>query len=1516
MSLKAHSSLTIIDVTDGIKWQSGTTRPANPQVNWAYRDELGISWIYDGLNWSLFTKDGNSGETVIAYWAGKNTSYPPISGLMNELPTGWELNEPTLSANNQFIFKSIGVKYITINEDATTTTVYDNWTTPELHSAFIAQNVNGTQAATFYKLFNYDTTNQGMQYDEEGKLYINAEMIRSGFISADRIDSRTITTDKLATDAITSLNYYTKDENGQLQESGYGSKLNLADGTWHSKNFEIDEEGRITATSGNIGGWTIDEDFLKSQDGQIALYSKDQESDVVVAGRTAKDWRIASTNFGVTSAGKVYATDGSFTGHIEATSGKIGELSIEQVEIAANNTGINLISKNHLTAVSCTIDSSTTQSIQITGVNTQNTSVIKIAGDYAAGKYTFNATGSKSNKYFRILFSKNYDGNCLENGYYGGLGYPFYKEVTVPITFDFKEPTSIGLVMLNQYGNQTISGLKLEKGDKASAWTPAPEDTLASNVSNSYSWKFSPTNGIKMWQGAQTTEPIFKVDSDGLRIVGDGEFTGKITANEGKIGNWTITSIQNTEISLKSGDLGAQGSVHLYSFYPNGQGHSVGSSGNLTSWRLLIGPDFGVNSAGTLYAKGVNISGNIEATSGKIGSVEIDNLTTPRRNLVRYSREQAIPQVSGYTDASANIHLTLVNGDSTLNKGKTYYFSSEISLTSHDASYSLPSQVSVIVYNVSGSSYNAIVHQQMPIDNGKISGSLVIPDNGKDPHKVLVYAGVAGGTKYISGVLRNIKLEEGASATIWTEAPEDIMQTENSGSYSWKFSPTEGLFMWQGPQTGTPVMQIKGEGLSLTGTISATGGNIGNWLIDDGGSGSKILFNRAGGQKGDKNAITTGMAIIPTTNNHVSFWAGCPDGMTPWEYNNAGNSYAADTPFFVTSKGLLHCSNLEATGGSIGGWTINPNSLTKGEFSKDNSIHLYPDGYTTNDASESNKYFGQTDNKTWMLTVGSNFGVTKDGVMYAKAGKIGDMAIGELVERVEKTVNPNLLLGTGSNVINSNYCIATYQLIETAKAGEQYTVSLNCTPGNGVGYIGFYNTDGSGGQLCKIQVTSNEEQKYSATFTWGGVGNNSAIQIYMLNTSASGAVNPQPTSTISEVKLEKGSVATAWCYAQIEMATTAALDNLKNSLVANVSDQTGTCQWELTANQFYVKAKDLSGKEGGIMVDRNGLTVTGNINTSRGTLGSLYVDSFGIRQQDEDGTQNYGIYCGEQLTTTSISKSFVSTTSPIRFYSGATGKASSQSLGTQTFTKNNGYTLSFTGSPPSGATSFRISSVSAPQQKVTHKGSGTGLSEWNGATINGKYYLYHPIRIPALSWLPQDATLSTTMSSAPNNPYEVLNLGDGNFVFKSLYPWTGGWPPYPITIEASIDYSYEETITPICSIDSDEQGFSVAYKSINPDYNQDIKTNITYRYATTGYNFSVTEKGSVYSKQITTDYIDLSAATGTKILLTLKKDVLSTGYTNVTTVYIDQSGIHQELSTLNSDGGSVFYQKNTFLKFS
>jgi hypothetical protein len=113
-----------------------------------------------------------------------------------------------------------------------------------------------------------------------------------------------------------------------------------------------------------------------------------------------------------------------------------------------------------------------------------------------------------------------------------------------------------------------------------------------------------------MWCGGN-----FGVTNEGKLYATDADISGKITADEGSIGGWTLekgTSGNSNYSSLTSGKIGEEGSVHLYTYYPNTTGVSIGGSENKTDWRFTIGSKFGVDKFGKLYCN-----------EGKIGNWEI-----------------------------------------------------------------------------------------------------------------------------------------------------------------------------------------------------------------------------------------------------------------------------------------------------------------------------------------------------------------------------------------------------------------------------------------------------------------------------------------------------------------------------------------------------------------------------------------------------------------------------------------------------------------------------------------------------------------------------------------------------------------------------------------------------------------------------------------------------------------------------------------------------------------------------
>lgn len=157
-----------------------------------------------------------------------------------------------------------------------------------------------------------------------------------------------------------------------------------------------------------------------------------------------------------------------------------------------------------------------------------------------------------------------------------------------------------------------IEEFKLEKGNKATDWTPAPEDYLpqASLVSN---WTTNTTwiDGSKIYTGSITADKIdvnsiFAKDITatgtitGANLIGaTGTFSGQITATEGKIGRYDITE---TYLMTNSGS------------------NASGIGGNQAFWAGAEDSNsapFRVGYDGSFVAENATIYGNIK--TGNIG---------------------------------------------------------------------------------------------------------------------------------------------------------------------------------------------------------------------------------------------------------------------------------------------------------------------------------------------------------------------------------------------------------------------------------------------------------------------------------------------------------------------------------------------------------------------------------------------------------------------------------------------------------------------------------------------------------------------------------------------------------------------------------------------------------------------------------------------------------------------------------------------------------------------------------
>ena len=179
MSMKAHSSYTIIDVVDGLQWKADSTSPPNdPKEGWAYYNTQDRkSYIYDGEKWVVFTRDGDTGpdghgidDEVLQYCQHTTYSSAPTSGWGDTFPAEWDSTKPYVWKRTKQIWN-----YKDENGEIVIKT-----TAPELMSqldvaTIMAQNSNPPQTLDEWCVANDVTVISGSQ-------------IATGTITADHID--------------------------------------------------------------------------------------------------------------------------------------------------------------------------------------------------------------------------------------------------------------------------------------------------------------------------------------------------------------------------------------------------------------------------------------------------------------------------------------------------------------------------------------------------------------------------------------------------------------------------------------------------------------------------------------------------------------------------------------------------------------------------------------------------------------------------------------------------------------------------------------------------------------------------------------------------------------------------------------------------------------------------------------------------------------------------------------------------------------------------------------------------------------------------------------------------------------------------------------------------------------------------------------------------------------------------------------------------------------------------------
>lgn len=423
--------------------------------------------------------------------------------------------------------------------------------------------------------------------------------------------------------------------------------------------FGVTKNGAMYATSGKIGKYTITDSCLTTGGG----------SGCTGMGGTHAFWAgsddSSNAPFRVGYNGLLYASSATIAGNITATSGTIGGCSIKNNVLQIANANINSIDAGKITSGTINADRIGSGTITADKIAIGDFTNYANLNEKTASKYGFTTVQDDSalgNPWFQLNTLKR-DVPITPNAYEeyncnGGESFKIEGEVYSTVTGKkYKESTNVETLQigiglygkkengdaywlvpffslsenngkLNAYvtldnavrkfginiqinGTSDFSGILKVRNIKVTRMTDNSLIVNGSITSNKITTdNITGTNGwINLRSGLfDYGNGKLKWDGKTLTVAGSGTFAGEITSKSGKIGKYTITD----------------------SYLITGNNSTcTGIGGNQAFW---AGNDssndapFHVSYDGSLYASNVDISGKINATFGKIGKFDLDNL--------------------------------------------------------------------------------------------------------------------------------------------------------------------------------------------------------------------------------------------------------------------------------------------------------------------------------------------------------------------------------------------------------------------------------------------------------------------------------------------------------------------------------------------------------------------------------------------------------------------------------------------------------------------------------------------------------------------------------------------------------------------------------------------------------------------------------------------------------------------------------------------------------------------------
>lgn len=341
---------------------------------------------------------------------------------------------------------------------------------------------------------------------------------------------------------------------------------------------------------------------------------------------------------------------------------------------------------------------------------------------------------------------------------------------------------------------------------------------------------------------------------------------------------------------------------------------------------------------------------------------------------------------SGWTIASQ----TISNGD--VGSNNSMYLSTK----------NLDSNVSVGGLNTSewrltvGSHFGVTGDGKLYCNSTKISGDITATSG--------TIGGVTANSSY--GLYTNSK-------TSATSTNTGFLISKNGAIYLGAYNSTNGACPFQVTSNGV----LTATGATINGTLTAgANSKIGPWHVTT----TSIYKSNA-----TMGASTSGAAYFGN------------DGLSVTD------------KFKVTSAGVLTATGVDLSGkitantgyiGGTSGWTIASQQLSSGTLGADNSLYL-----GTKNLGSNTSIAGRQ-GSDWRLTVGSHFGVTGDGTIYANSAIIS----GTLTAGASSTIGPWHVTATsiykGANTLGSTTSGAAYFGNDGLSVGNKFKVDAS---GNG-----------------------------------------------------------------------------------------------------------------------------------------------------------------------------------------------------------------------------------------------------------------------------------------------------------------------------------------------------------------------------------------------------------------------------------------------------------------------------------